>query len=94
MDDHHQTWCKQIRSPRARHDGYALGWSMENLVIFTWGCHGRWNGRHSTSTNELVWERTSYCCQGRNCVPGTSELIGEDLGIIISLVAMLSNGID
>ena len=56
---------------------------MGNPVVFHWGCHRRWDGKLSAGTNEPNLARTSYCVQGRDCVPGTSELIGEDLGTII-----------
>ena len=36
-----------------------------NLVVVTWGCHGRWTGRRSTDTSEPISARISYYGQGR-----------------------------
>ena len=59
---------------------------MGNLVAVTWGCHGSWTGRHST-TSELVFGEDQLLWPRVDCTSGTNELIGEDLSVIIILDA-------
>ena len=52
-----------------------------------WGCHGSWFGivQRWYQVSQLS-ARTSCCALG-GLHPGTNELIGEDLGVVISLDA-------
>ena len=49
-----------------------------------WGCYGRWTGKHRTGTSELDWRGPVPVAWSGLC-QGTNELIGEDLGMIISV---------
>ena len=60
----------------------------------TWGCHGRWTGRRSTGTNEPDFGEDQLLWPWADCTPGTNELIGEDLGVIIRLECQPVNDVD
>ena len=51
-----------------------------------WGSHGHWTGRHRTGTSEPIFGEDQFLWPWADCIQGTNELIGEDLGVIIRLV--------
>ena len=59
---------------------------MWEILALAWGCHGRWLAQVQVGTSELVSARTNPVALG-GLQPGTNELIGEDLGVIIRLDA-------
>ena len=38
---------------------------VENLVVITWGCHGRWDGRHNTGASEPIWRGIVIVAKGK-----------------------------